>query len=194
MRMRLASTALLVAATPALFAHDGFHATSFAAGFSHPLGGLDHLLAMLAVGILAVRCAAQGARQALWQVPAAFVGMMVVGGLLSIAGMPLPWVELGVALSVLVFGVLIALASAPTPARAAVVVGFFALLHGHAHGSEMSGSFAGFAAGFVVATSVLHAVGIAGGLVVAQQLAQERVRLAGGALAVASLALVAQCI
>ncbi len=194
MRIRLASIALLVAAAPALFAHDGFHATSFAAGLSHPLGGLDHLLAMLAVGLLAVRCAAKGSRQALWQVPAAFVGMMVIGGLLAVAGIALPGVELGVALSVLVFGVLIALASAPSPALAAVVVGFFALFHGHAHGSEMTGSFTGYAAGFVVATSALHAVGIAGGLVVARVLAQERVRIAGGALAVASLALVAQCL
>jgi urease accessory protein len=190
MRTRIASVLALLASAPVVFAHEqGYHATSFAAGAVHPLGGLDHLLAMVAVGLLGVRCAANGNRQALWQVPAAFVGSMLVGGVLSLAGLPLPGAEWGIALSVLIFGVLIALASAPKTWVAAAVVGLFAVLHGYAHVAEMQGGFSAYVTGFLVSTALLHASGVAVGLLLAKLLSQQSVRVAGATIAAASVAL-----
>jgi urease accessory protein len=149
-------------AAPAL-AHTGAGAThDLTHGFLHPLGGLDHVLAMVAVGLYA----AQLGGRALWLLPAAFVGTMIVGGFLGYAGVPVPMVEQGIGVSVVAMGVAIAAGlRLPTPVATALV-GLFALVHGHAHGAEGAGltSFLSYAAGFVAATAILHAAGIGLGL------------------------------
>lgn len=152
-----AATACL-AATPAL-AHTGAGATSgLSAGLLHPIGGLDHLLAMVAVGVLAAQ---QGGR-ALWIVPAAFVGMTILGGVLAIAGVGMPMVEIGILGSVIVLGGAVALGKQIPLAVAAGLVGLFAIFHGHAHGAEMPAGVSGveYAVGFALVTMVLHATGI----------------------------------
>ncbi len=158
----LLALAITAAATMPAFAHldPGEHG-SFAAGFSHPLFGLDHILAMVAVGLWAAQ---QGGR-AIWLVPAAFVGTMALGFALAIAGVPLPFVEPVILASVIFIGIAIALAM-PVPAPAiAAMVAFFAFFHGHAHGGELGEAGAWqFALGFILATTALHASGIAGGL------------------------------
>ena len=151
----------------------------FMAGYLHPLTGLDHLLAMIAVGIWGATLGAP----LIWALPVAFPFMMVVGGVLAIFGVPLPYVELGVALSVLVLGMAIALRwRAPLPAAVAVVA-FFGLLHGYAHGSELPGAAApaAYAAGFVISTGLLHLAGIAFGNV-KKVLHGENILQAAGAL------------
>lgn len=158
-RLRIATLAglLSLAAGPA-FAHVGVHADGAASGILHPLSGLDHVLAMVAVGLFAARL---GGR-AMWAVPASFVGVMVLGGALGYVGFQLPYVEHIIALSVIGMGVLLAFdIRLPVPAAMALVGGF-ALFHGHAHGAEGAAlpSFAGYATGFVAATTLLHLAGI----------------------------------
>lgn len=175
-------TALFLAASslPA-FAHldPGEHG-SFMAGFTHPIFGVDHILAMVAVGLWA---ALIGGR-ALWLVPAAFVGTMLVGFLAAMAGLPLPFVEPTILASVVVIGFLVALA-VPVPVSAGMaVVGFFALFHGHAHGGEMGeAGMLAYAIGFAIATALLHAVGLALGLAMGRGLGGDTgrsvTRLAG---------------
>jgi len=143
----------------AAFAHAGHgDASGLVHGFMHPVGGLDHILAMMAVGVFA---AVLGGR-ALWLVPLSFVGMMLAGFALGLAGVAVPFVEVGIALSSIVIGGAAAIGR-PMPVAAAMsLVGVFAVFHGHAHGAEMPQSVAGleYAAGFVVATALLHAAGI----------------------------------
>jgi urease accessory protein len=131
-------------------------------GFLHPLGGIDHILAMVAVGLYA----AQLGGRSLWLLPVAFVGTMIAGGVLGYAGVPLPMVERGIGLSVVVMGVLLALGVRLPALAATALVAVFALVHGHAHGSEGAAlaSFLPYAAGFVAATVLLHGTGIAAGL------------------------------
>lgn len=185
----LLMVALVFAVAPAQ-AHTGAGAVfGLAAGISHPLHGIDHLLAMIAVGMLA---ALRGGR-ALWIVPLAFVGVMVLGGVLGVANVPLPFVELGIALSVVVLGALVAFdARFATPVVAAIV-GFFALMHGHAHGTEMPGTALGmtYGLGFVAATAALHGLGIGIGLAGTKQAFRSAVRFGGAAMAVAGLVLLA---
>lgn len=157
----LTRTALTVAAglTPSLaFAHSGgLHVHGFLSGVEHPLSGIDHLLAMMAVGIIAART---GGRSII-VVPSCFVLAMIAGALLGIAGIGLPSLETGIALSLVAFGAIMAL-SKPLPlALAASLTAFFALFHGNAHGLEIPETASGvaYAAGFVVATSALHATG-----------------------------------
>jgi urease accessory protein len=154
----------------------GAHDAGFVHGFSHPLGGWDHLLAMVAVGLWA----AQRGGKALWALPTAFVGAMIGGGLLGMAGVTLPAVELGIALSVVTLGGLIAL-QARLPLLASVgTVALFALFHGHAHGVEMPEAAAPllYGAGFALATALLHGAGV-GATLSLRGLAQGR---AGAAL------------
>lgn len=142
------------------FAHTGVdHAAGFVHGFAHPLGGIDHVLAMVAVGVFAY---VLGGR-ALWLVPLSFVGMMLVGFLLGAAQIALPFVELGIAVSSVAIGMAAATAR-PMPIAAAMgLVGAFAVFHGHAHGAEMPTDISGleYAAGFLAATASLHLAGIA---------------------------------
>jgi urease accessory protein len=167
---------------PAL-AHTGIgaHGSGFAAGFLHPLLGLDHLLAMLGVGLWA----AQLGKRATWMVPMAFVAVMVGGAALALSGASLPMVEFGIAGSVLVIGALIALGTRMPVALAMSIAGAFALFHGHAHGTELPGFAApvAYGAGFVSATALAHAAGVGIAYAVRGQAAKLPVRLAGAAMA-----------
>ena len=164
--MKLAARVILpatfaLAATPA-FAHlDPVENGSFAAGFSHPLLGLDHILAMVAVGLWAAMI---GGRT-VWMVPAAFVGTMILGFALALGGVPLPFVEPAILASVVVLGLLIASAvNTPTAAGAALVAAF-AVFHGYAHGGEIGPAAAlPYLFGFATATTLLHVAGITLGL------------------------------
>jgi len=180
----------LALAAGAAEAHTGVGATSgFAAGITHPIFGADHLLAMIAVGLWA---ALLGGR-AMWLVPATFVGVMTAGGLLAMAGLGLPVVEVMILASVVVLGVLVAArVTVPTAAGMAVVAAF-ALFHGFAHGAEMPAAASGvlYFAGFALATAALHAVGLAIGLLAGRVSEGLAVRAAGGAIAAAGILLVA---
>lgn len=160
-RIAILSVLLLFAIPSAIFAHDNttiLQYGSFLAGLTHPVLGLDHLLAMLSVGILS----AQIGGRAIWTVPATFVLMMAVGGLLGLFAVPMLPIELGIALSVLVLGVVIALNwSLPVPI-AMVAVAIFGIFHGYAHGAEMP-EIADpwrYAAGFLTSTAVIHLIGV----------------------------------
>lgn len=183
----LAALAGIVAAGPAA-AHTGVgSAHGFAAGVLHPLLGLDHLLAMVAVGLLA---ALAGGRH-LWALPAAFVAVMVAGGALGVAGVMLPGLELWIVASVVVLGAAVAAALRGPVVIAAAAVGVFALAHGVAHGAEMPATANGLAygAGFALATATLHAAGLGLGLGLARGRLQAVTRVAGGAIAATGLVL-----
>jgi urease accessory protein len=154
-----ALAAAFVFAPTAALAHVGHgSASGLIAGFTHPINGIDHVLAMIAVGMLAVRLNGR----ALWLVPLSFVGIMVIGGALGMAGIPLPFVELGVALSVVVFGLAIALPFRLHRLAAVTLAGFFALFHGHGHGAEMPAAASAlyYTTGFIASTALLHAIGV----------------------------------
>jgi urease accessory protein len=176
----LAGTAL---ALPA-FAHTGVGVHqhgSFMAGFLHPLMGLDHLIAMLGVGVWA----AQLGGRAVWLVPAAFVGVMAGGAALALLNAPLPMVEVGIAGSVLAIGALVAFGTRLPLAVAMAVAAAFALFHGHAHGTELPALATPTAcgAGFLAATALLHAAGIGVALAIHRRAAKLPFRLAGAAMA-----------
>jgi len=186
----LVSATLLLISTAAN-AHTGMgETTGFARGLLHPIGGLDHVAVMIAVGLFAVHL---GGR-ALWLVPLSFVSMMSIGCAAGTAGLELPFVELGIALSVIVLGLVLALGLYLPSVVATVLVGSFAVFHGHAHGAEMPESASGlaYAAGFVIATASLHACGIGSGLLIGQLRGGRSAlvyRTAGGAMALAGIAL-----
>lgn len=173
------------------FAHVGVgDAQGFSHGFMHPLGGIDHILVMVAVGLLAARLG----ERALWLVPISFVAMMIVGGALGMAGIELPFVEIGIGLSVVVLGLVVAFRFALPVAAAMALVGFFAIFHGHAHGAEMpeTASGLGYGLGFVIATAILHAAGIGLGLLIGRAGASDGKRVtqvAGGAMTLAGAAI-----
>lgn len=162
-------------------AHVGVGETSgFLHGMGHPLSGLDHICAMVAVGLWA----AQMGGRAIWAVPLTFVSVMALGGALGMLGVHVPFVETGIVISVLALGVLIA-ASVHLPlAVSIIVVGLFAIFHGHAHGAEMPETSSGFAyaAGFIIATAFLHACGIGLGIAIQKLASPAVVRFAGIAI------------
>ncbi|GJD96854.1 HupE/UreJ family protein [Methylobacterium iners] len=189
--LRPAATLLaLLAASPAL-AHTGHgEAAGLAQGFLHPLTGLDHVLAMVAVGLIA----AQLGGRALLLVPAAFLAMMALGGALGAFGIGMPGAEIGIALSVVVLGAALALGRALPVIGAIILVGAFATFHGYAHGAEMpeAASGAAYGLGFLAATAGLHAAGIGVGLAVgslSRRLGAPALRLTGAMLSVAGLGL-----
>jgi urease accessory protein len=187
--MRAILALLLILLPTAAYAHPGHgEAVGLLAGIAHPLGGLDHILCMVAVGVFAF---VLGGR-ALWLVPLSFVGMMTVGFLLGANGVSLPLVEVGIALSSIVIGVLAA-SGRPMPVWAAMgVAGLFAVFHGHAHGAEMPATADGlqFALGFIAATALLHVVGIGGAMLIASH-GNRAARLVGGAFALGGLGVLA---
>lgn len=134
----------------------------FLHGFEHPLSGLDHILAMFCVGLWG----AQMGGRSVWSLPIAFPLIMVIGGMMGIAGVPLPAVESGIALSIIVLGAAIAFLWRPPEWLAVLVIGAFAIFHGYAHGAELptAADPADYALGFVVATGLIHLAGIAVGL------------------------------
>jgi len=160
------ATAFLAFAPTVASAHPGHDGAGLIHGFLHPLGGVDHIIAMVAVGLLAARL---GGR-ALWLVPASFVVTMAGAGLAGIAGAGLPYVETGIAFSVVVLGAVAVFRVAMPVAAAMGLAAFFAVFHGYAHGIEMPETASGLAygAGFVVATAMLHGVGIGLGLAIGQ--------------------------
>lgn len=167
--------------------HEGGDVTwDFSAGFAHPLTGIDHILAMVAVGLWA----AQLGGHARWLVPSAFVSVMILGAALGHTGAVVPGVEQGIAASVLVLGLLIA-ANARLPVAAGMgLVGLFALFHGFAHGAEMPASVSGlsYGVGFVFATALLHAAGVGLGLLAGHTSARVA-KCAGWAIAAAGVVL-----
>jgi urease accessory protein len=181
-KSKLTGLLALLALTPVLAqAHPGHgNVHSFAGGFSHPLTGFDHILAMVAVGLWA----AQLGGRAMYLVPAAFVGVMTLGGALGMAGVHLPMVEAGIMVSILVLGLLIAAAVRLPAAAGMAIVGLFALFHGHAHGAELPAGATGltYALGFIAATICLHAVGIGLGLLAQKKLPAPAIRWAGAAI------------
>jgi urease accessory protein len=186
---RLAATvaAVAVLCAPALAHSTAGQAKGFVTGFLHPLSGLDHILAMVAVGIWG----AQLKRPAIWVLPIAFPLVMSIGGVLGVRGVPIPGVEIGVAASALVLGIVIAAQLTPPLWVAALIVSAFAIFHGHAHGTELpkAASPLTFALGFVLATGLLHATGIVIGLLTLYPLGSRTLRIAGGFIAAAGAVL-----
>jgi urease accessory protein len=185
--------AALILLPTAAFAHTGVGDThGFSHGFMHPLGGLDHQIAMVMVGVFAYQL---GGR-ALWLVPATFVLVMAASGALGMAGVPVPFVEVGIALSCVVLGAVVAFGVKAPVAVAMGLVGLFAIFHGHAHGAEAPADASGlaYAAGFMIATAALHALGIAVGFLIGRLSASYGTavyRVAGGAASIAGLAILA---
>jgi urease accessory protein len=177
--------AALAMASPAM-AHTGEElAGGFAGGFMHPLLGPDHIAAMLAVGLWGAFLGAP----AIFILPVVFPLVMAMGGVLGILGVPLPGIEIGIAVSAVVLGLMVALAAKPHLAIAAILVGAFAIFHGHAHGTELpAGANAlAYALGFVIATGLLHLAGIGFGLLTKYPNGRRAVRAAGGAIAIAGV-------
>jgi urease accessory protein len=187
---RLALAALAALVPTAAMAHTGVgDVGGFAHGFWHPITGLDHVLAMVLVGMLAW----QLGNRALWLVPATFVLVMAVGGALGVAGIAIPLVELGIALSIVVLGAAVALGIRAPVAVAMGIAGLFAIFHGHAHGAEMPVDASGltYGMGFMIATALLHLGGLGLGFLIGA--AGDRyglvMRSAGGLAAIAGLAI-----
>jgi len=165
------------------FAHEEVGvAGGLASGFLHPLFGPDHLIAMVAVGIWG----AQLGNPAIWVLPITFPAVMACGGLSGILGVPIPFIEAGIALSALVLGLMVAASLKPPFWVAAIIVGVFAIFHGHAHGAELPEAANPFAygVGFVVATGLLHLAGILLGLLIQWPLGERAVRVCGALIAV----------
>jgi urease accessory protein len=191
-RLSLSAAILTAAAAPA-FAHlDPLAHGSFMAGVSHPLFGLDHVLAMLAVGLWAAQIAGrdQDSRKALWAVPAAFVATMALGFVAGVAGVSLPFVEPAILASVISLGLLVSMAVKLPVSASAAVVAVFALFHGFAHGEELGSAGAlQFGLGFVAATALLHGAGMALGLAVSR-FVPALTRITGALTALIGLSLV----
>jgi urease accessory protein len=189
--MPLASRLLLVIATASLasapaFAHTGTGIVGgFVGGFAHPLFGPDHVVAMVAVGLWGAFLGAP----AIWMLPIVFPLVMAFGGVLGILGVPIPAIEAGIAVSAIVLGLMVTLALKPPLALAAVLVGAFAIFHGHAHGTELpeGADAVAFSLGFVLATGFLHLTGIAFGLIARWPAGKIAVRTAGALIALAGV-------
>jgi len=181
----LASLALLPALAQAH--HLPGQTGGFASGLGHPLHGLDHILAMVAVGLWA----AQSGGRSLWLLPLTFISLMTVGGALGLMGVQMPMVEAGILASVLILGVLIAAAARLPLAAGMTVVGLFAVFHGHAHGTEIPHAVSGvsYGIGFVLATLGLHACGLGLGLAAQNRFNVPVIRFAGAAVVIAGLCL-----
>lgn len=182
-------TAIVAGGLPEIAAahvDDPGFAGGFVTGFTHPLFGWDHVLAMVAVGLWGAFLGAPS----IWLLPVVFPMIMAFGGVLGIIGVPIPAVETGIALSSVVLGALIALAQRTPLWIAIVIVGSFAIFHGHAHGTELpnAASPIAYSTGFVIATGLLHLFGILFGALVGWPAGALAVRSAGAAIAVAGIA------
>jgi len=167
-------------------AHPGHPiANGLAEGLAHPVSGLDHLLAMVAVGLWAVQLGGK----AKWVLPSVFVSLMAVGAALGFEGIGLPFVEVGILASVMILGLLLLTASRWSLPVSAVMVGTFAMFHGHAHGTELSTHFSGvsYGLGFVIATAALHFGGILMGNCAQRHARIGLLRYAGAVVVVAGL-------
>ena len=169
--------AVLICSASGAMAHPGGNLNGFAAGILHPITGLDHIIAMVAVGLWG---GIMGGR-ALWVLPITFPLIMAFGGVLGVLGVPMPGTEVGIALSGIVLGLMILFSVQAPLWLATVMVGIFAIFHGYAHGAELpqSADPAVFAAGFVISTGFLHLLGIGIGLAVRWPWGKIAVRLVG---------------
>ncbi|NBJ11650.1 HupE/UreJ family protein [Microvirga arsenatis] len=176
---------MIVTAMPAL-AHTGIHpASGLGDGFAHPFGGLDHTLAMVAVGLFAAVLGGQ----ALWAVPTTFASVMLVGGIMGFMGIHIPAVEAGIALSVVIFGAVLAAKIRCRISVAMMLTGMFAVFHGYAHGAEMpmEAAAAPYCLGFFSATILLHGAGLAIGIALSHR--QTIYRWAGAGISIAGVVL-----
>jgi urease accessory protein len=189
LRFALPLLAALIWTTPAL-AHSGEAIGGFLGGFTHPLFGPDHLVAMVAVGLWGAFLGPP----AIWLLPVAFPLVMAFGGVLGILGVPIPAVEIGIAVSAIVLGAMVALAARLPLEVAVLLVGAFAIFHGHAHGAELppGADAVAYSLGFVIATGLLHLCGIAFGLLARWPSGRVAVRAAGSAIAVAGIVFLAR--
>jgi urease accessory protein len=180
MRQLLALLVLLIAAPAWAHTAEGV-AGGFISGFLHPIAGWDHVVAMVAVGLWGAFLG----RPAVWLLPVVFPMVMAFGGALGVVGVPLPGVEIGIAMSAIVLGAMVASAARPPLWVAALIVAVFAIFHGHAHGTELpqSASPIAYSLGFVMATGCLHAAGIGLSLLTRWRQGQALVRAGGGAIA-----------
>jgi len=176
----LAGALLLLAPGPAAAHIVQSAGGGFGSGFEHPLTGADHFLAMFAVGLWG----AQMGGRYIWSLPVTFPLVMTLGGLAGMLGLPLPHVELGIALSIIVLGASIVFAWRPLEAVALLVVGLFAIFHGFAHGAELprAADPADYAVGFVVATGMIHLLGIGVGMILDRPLGGRLARALGVAI------------
>lgn len=189
----LFTLAWLALMAPAALAHVQAGAThGFWHGLEHPLGGLDHLLAMVAVGLWA----AELGGMAVWVVPLAFVGVMTLGAVGGMVGLPLPLVEPAIIASDLIFGVLVLLGTRLPLFASAPLVGFLALFHGYAHGTEMPGDVSGwsYGLGFALATLGLNGLGLLAGQFIRRYCPPVTMRWAGGAILVGALYVLTQAL
>jgi len=176
----------LLLRTPAAHAHvQQGQAAGFLTGLGHPVSGLDHVLAMIAVGLWGAQLGAP----ALWLLPVTFPMVMALGGMVGLLGVPLPGVEAGIAASMILLGLAVISELRPPLAAAVVLVGIFGVFHGHAHGTELPPGQSAllYSTGFVVATGCLHAVGIGVGLIHRWPWGQRLLRAAGAVIAVAGV-------
>jgi len=183
---RCALAALLGGLSSSAFAHvQSGPASGLLTGFLHPISGLDHVLAMVAVGLWGAQLGAP----AIWLLPVTFPVVMAVGGFLALLGVPLPGVEVGIAASAILLGVAVMTERRPPLYVCAALVGFFAIFHGHAHGAELPRGESGllYSLGFVVATGCLHAIGIAIGAIHRWPAGRIALRIAGGGVGLAGL-------
>jgi urease accessory protein len=168
------------------FAHEQAGAAAgFVAGLAHPVSGLDHVIAMVAVGLWG----AQLGTPAVFLLPVAFPMVMAFGGMLGLIGIPVPGIEIGIAMSAIVLGAAVLSSAQPRLWVALVVVGCFAIFHGHAHGTELPAGQSGllYSIGFVVATGSLHACGICIGLVYRWPMGRVALRAAGAMVSIAGM-------
>jgi len=160
-------------------------AAGFLSGLRHPVSGLDHVLAMVAVGLWGAQLGAP----AIWLLPVTFPMVMAFGGFLGLLGVLLPGVEIGIAASAVLLGSMVAKEARPPLWSAAALVGFFAIFHGYAHGTELPPGQSGltYSVGFVIATGCLHATGIAIGSIHRWGWGRVALRVAGAAVAAAGV-------
>ncbi len=180
-------TLLLIIYSISADAHQGGGVTGgFSSGFVHPVLGWDHVIAMVAVGLWGAFLG----NPAIWVLPIVFPLVMAFGGALGVAGIPVPAVETGIAVSAIVLGGMVAFAARPPLWVAGVIVGSFAIFHGHAHGTELpaAASPLAYSSGFVIATGLLHLTGIAFGLLARWPAGKIAVRAGGGLIALAGIA------
>jgi urease accessory protein len=181
-----------VMASPAWAHVEKGAASGLVAGLRHPISGWDHILAMIAVGLWGAQLGAP----AIWLLPVTFPMVMAFGGFLGLIGIPLPGIEIGIALSAIALGLMVATEARPPLGVAAALVAIFAVFHGHAHGTELPENQSGmlYSIGFVIATGCLHAIGIAIGLIHRWPLGQKVVRAAGAGITLAGVYFLLQAV
>ena len=192
MRLIVLSVALLMLSQAASAHEASGMAGGFESGFMHPILGWDHVAAMVAVGLWG----AVLGQPAIWVLPVTFPLVMAIGGVLGVAGVPIPGVEIGIALSALILGVMVVSAARPPLWLAAVVVAGFAIFHGHAHGTELPHAVSplAYSIGFVLSTGMLHMCGIAFGLLTRWRSGTLLVRAGGAVIALAGAVFLARAL